>query len=224
MFEERNDVTLYIPIFAPLCAIQTYDRAYFPEDNVLLFNVEGAMANQYIRDLAIVSRRGMQSKADKGWLPSRAAMGYLNDLLTNEIYPDPERWEMVRKMWDMLLSGNYTVPQIHHIANNEWGFRTPKTKRSGGSPIGLSSLYRIFTNQFYTGLFQWSGALYEGNHKPMITTAEFDKAQLILGRKGKPRNQVHESAFTGLVKCGQCGSMCTCTVKQKIVKKTGERV
>ena len=202
--------------------IQTYDRAYFPEDNVLLFNVEGAMANQYVRDLAIVSRRGMQSKADKGWLPSRAAMGYLNDLLTNEIYPDPERWEMVRKMWDMLLSGNYTVPQIHHIVNNEWGFRTPKTKRSGGSPIGLSSLYRIFTNQFYTGVFQWSGALYEGNHKPMITTAEFDKAQLILGRKGKPRNQVHESAFTGLVTCGQCGSMCTCTVKQKIVKKTGE--
>lgn len=202
--------------------IQSYDRAYLPEDNVLLFNVEGAMANQYVRDLAIVSRRGMQSKAEKGWLPSRAPMGYLNDLLTNEIYPDEERWEMVRKMWEMLLSGNYTVPQIHHIVNNDWGFRTPKTKRSGGSPIGLSSLYRIFTNQFYTGVFEWSGMLYEGNHKPMINTAEYDRAQLILGRKGKPRHQVHESAYTGLVTCGQCGSMCTCTVKQKLVKKTGE--
>lgn len=202
--------------------IQTYDRAYLPEDNVLLFNVEGAMANQYVRDLAVTSRRGMKSKAEKGWLPSRAAMGYLNDLLTNEIYPDEARWEMVRKMWDMLLTGNYTVPQIHLIANNEWGFRTPKTKRFGGSPIGLSSLYRIFNNQFYTGVFFWSGELYEGNHKPMITTAEFDKAQLILGRKGNPRQQVHDSAFTGLVTCGQCGSMCTCTVKQKLVKKTGE--
>lgn len=202
--------------------IQTYDRAYLPEDNVLLFNVEGAMANQYVRDLAIVSRRGMQSKAEKGWLPSRAPMGYLNDLITNEIYVDEERWEMVRKMWNLLLTGNYTVPKIHQIANNEWGFRTPKTKRSGGSPIGLSSLYRIFTNQFYTGVFEWSGMLYEGNHKPMISVAEYDKAQIILGRKGKPRYQVHDSAFTGLVTCGQCGSMCTCTVKQKIVKKTGE--
>ena len=202
--------------------IMTPERDYMPEDNVLLFSVEGAMANQYIRDLAVVSRRGMQSKADKGWLPSRAAMGYLNDLLTHEIYADKERFDMVRKMWDMLLTGNYTVPQIHKIANEEWGFRTPKTKRSGGNPIGLSSLYRIFTNIFYTGLFEWSGTVYQGNHKPMITMEEYDKAQIILGRKGKPRNQVHESSFTGLVTCEECGSMVTCTVKQKIVKTTGE--
>jgi DNA invertase Pin-like site-specific DNA recombinase len=202
--------------------IQTYDQAYLPEDNVLLFNVEGAMANQYIRDLAKTSRRGMQSKAEKGWLPSRAPLGYRNDLLTNEIYPDDERWDMVRKMWEMLLSGNYTVGQILRIANNEWGFRTPQFKRSGGCPIADSSIYRIFNNQFYTGAFEWAGTLYEGNHKPMITVDEYDKAQLILGRKGKPRKHVHESSFTGLVYCGECGSMCTCSVKQKIVKKTGE--
>ncbi len=202
--------------------IQTMERTYLPEDNVLLFSVEGAMANQYIRDLAIVSRRGMQSKADKGWLPSRAPMGYFNDLLTNEIYPDEERWDMVRKMWNMLLTSNYTVPQIHKIANDEWGFRTPKTKRSGGKPVGLSSLYRIFTNQFYAGMFTWSGNMYPGNHKPMITIDEFDKAQVILGREGKPRNQIHESSFTGLVNCGECESMCTCSVKQKIVKTTNE--
>ncbi len=202
--------------------IQTHDRAYIPQDNVLLFNVEGAMANQFIRDLAVTSRRGMVSKAEKGWLPSRAPMGYVNDLLTNEIYPDEALWEMVRKMWDMLLSGNYTMSQIQSIANNEWGFRTPKTKRVGGKPIGLSSLYRIFTNQFYTGIFEWSGSLYSGKHKPMILIEEYDKAQLILGREGKPRQQVHDSSFTGLVTCGECGSMCTCTVKQKIVKKTGE--
>ncbi len=202
--------------------IQTMDRTYLPEDNVLLLSVEGAMANQFIRDLSVVSRRGMQSKADKGWLPSRAPMGYFNDLLTNEIYPDEERWEMVRKMWSMLLTNNYTVTQIYRIANDEWGFRTPKTKRSGGRPVGLSSLYRIFTNQFYAGMFTWAGKVYPGNHKPMISIEEFDKAQVILGREGKPRNQVHESSFTGLVTCGECDAMCTCSVKQKIVKTTNE--
>lgn len=202
--------------------IQTHDRPYLPEDNVLLFNVEGAMANQFIRDLAKTSRRGMQSKAEKGWLPSRSPLGYRNDLLTNEIYPDAERWDMVRKMWDMLLSGNYTVGQILKIANNDWGFKTPKFKRSGGGPIAESSMYRFFNNQFYTGLFEWSGTLYKGNHKPMISIEEYDKAQIILGRKGKPRRQVHDSAFTGIVLCGECGSMCTCTVKLKLLKKTGE--
>lgn len=202
--------------------IQTMERQYLPEDNVLLFNVETSMANQYIRDLAVVSRRGMQGKADRGWLPSRAPMGYLNDLLSNEIYPDKERWNMVRKAWDMLLTGNYTVTQIHKTMNNDWGFRTPKTKRSGGSPIGLSSLYRIFTNQFYTGMFTWSNNIYKGNHKAMITIDEYDKAQLVLGREGKPRQQIHDSAFTGVVLCGECGAFCTSSVKQKIVKKTGE--
>ncbi len=197
-------------------------RTYLPEDNVLLFSVEGAMANQYIRDLSVVSRRGMQSKADKGWLPSRAPLGYYNDLLIHEIYPDKERWDIVRKMWDLLLTGNYTVQQIHRIADVEWGFRTPKIKRSGGGAVGLSSLYKIFTNQFYTGVFTWSKTVYPGKHTPMITVEEFDKAQIILGRDGKPRQQVHDSSFTGLVTCGECDAMCTCSVKQKFVKKTCE--
>ncbi len=197
------------------------DREYLPQDNVLLFNVESSMANQYIRDLAVVSRRGMQSKADKGWLPSRCPLGYYNDLLTNEIYVDEKRWDLVRKMWDLLLTGNYTVPQIQEEANGKWGFRTPTTKRMGGGPIALSTLYKMFTNQFYTGMFEWAGNIYQGNHKVMITTEEYDRAQYILGRKGKPRNQVHESSYTGVITCGECGAMCTCTVKKKIVKKTG---
>ena len=203
--------------------IQTYDRAYLPEDNVLLLSVEGAMANQYVRDLAKVSRRGMQGKADRGWLPSKAPIGYYNynDTVTIDIRVDEERWDMVRRMWDLLLTGNYTVPQIQQKANEDWGFRTRQHKRSGGVPIALSTMYKMFTNQFYTGVFEWSGDVYEGKHKPMISVEEFDKAQVILGRKGKPRNQVHESAYTGLVTCGECGAMVTCTVKKKIEKKTG---
>ena len=204
--------------------IQTYDREYLPEDNVLLFNVETSMANQYVRDLAKVSRRGMQGKADRGWLPSKAAIGYYNynDTVTIDIRVDEERFDMVRKMWELLLTGNYTVPQIQQIANEEWGFRTRKHKRSGGTPIALSTMYRMFTNQFYTGMFEWSGDLYEGNHKAIVTVEEFDKAQIILGRKGKPRQQVHDASFTGLVHCGECDCMCTYTAKQKIVETTGE--
>ena len=207
-----------------LKVVQTYDRSYLPEDNVLLLSVEGAMANQYVRDLAKVSRRGMQGKADRGWLPSKAPIGYYNynDTVTIDIRVDEERFYMVRKMWDLLLTGNYTVPQIQQIADEQWGFRTRPTKRSGGVPIALSTMYKMFTNQFYTGVFEWSGDVYDGKHKAMVTLDEFDKVQVILGRKGKPRNQVHESSYTGLVKCGECGSMVTCTVKNKVIKKTGE--
>src|SRR3989338_7406868 len=43
-----------------LKSIQTIDRQYLPDDNVLLFNVESGMANQFIIDLRKSSRRGME--------------------------------------------------------------------------------------------------------------------------------------------------------------------
>lgn len=205
-----------------LKCIQTMDRQYLPDDNVLLFNVESGMANQFIIDLRKNSRRGMNGKADRGWLPSRAPMGYLNDKLEHTIMEDTERFLLVRKMWDMMLTGNYSPPQIANIANKEWGFRTAKTKRDGGVEIVDSLIYRMFNNIFYTGMFEWAGKVYNGNHKPMITLEEYDRVQIILGRKGKPRGQTHEFAYTGLMRCEVCGSMYTATEKTKIVKGTGK--
>ena len=59
--------------------IQAYDRSYHPEDNVLLMSVEFGMANQFILDLSKNVKRGLRTKAEKGWLPTTAPLGYLND-------------------------------------------------------------------------------------------------------------------------------------------------
>src|SRR3989344_535858 len=202
-----------------LKCIQTIDRQYMPDDNVLLFSVESGMANQFIIDLRKNSRRGMVGKADRGWLPSRAPLGYLNDKLEHTIVEDSERFHLVRKMWDMMLTGNYTPPQIREIANNEWGFRTPKTKRGGGVELANSTIYRMFTNLFYTGTnFKWAGKVYtNGNQKPMITLEEYDRVQVILGRSGKPRAKTHNFAYTGIIVCDACGGMITASEKIKIV-------
>jgi DNA invertase Pin-like site-specific DNA recombinase len=202
--------------------IQTIDRKYLPDDNVLLFNVESGMANQFIIDLKKSSWRGMEGKADRGWLPSRPPLGYLNEKIEHTIIEDIERFALVRRMWDMMLTGNYTQPKILKIANKEWGFRTPKFKRSGGGELATSTMYKMFTNIFYTGMFEWAGKVYNGNHKPMITLDEYDRVQAILGKSGKPRVKKHEFAYTGIMSCGECGGMITATEKQKIIKKTGE--
>lgn len=204
-------------------SIVTIDREYLPDDNVLLFNVETGMANQFILDLQKNTKRGMVGKAERGWLPSRAPIGYLNERLEHTIYPDPKRFHQVRRMWDMMLSGNFSPPKIAEIANNEWGFTTVKSKRSGGGPLALSVLYKTFTSVFYTGSFEWGGKIWKGNHKPMVTLEEFDRVQEILGRKGKHAPQCHEFAFTGLIRCGVCGSLYTATEKFKTIKKSGEQ-
>lgn len=204
-----------------LQAIQTIDREYLPDDNVLLFSVESGVANQFILDLSKNTRRGMLSKLEKGWQTGVAPMGYLNDKENKIIIKDPERFNLVRKMWDLMLTGSYTPPKILDIANKEWGFLTRKTKRMGGTPLARSSVYKIFTNIFYTGIIESNGVQYKGQHEKMITLDEYDRVQILLGRKGKPRPKVHEFAFTGSIRCGVCGCLYTAETKKKLLS-TGE--
>ena len=206
-----------------LKSIQTIDRQYLPDDNVLLFSVESGMANQFILDLRKNVKRGTESKLQKGWAPNMACLGYLNDKAEKTIIKDPERFPLIRKMWDLMLTGNYTPPKILEIANNKWGFRTRtfKKKGYGGNPISRSGVYKIFTNIFYSGIIDYYGTHYQGKHEPMITLEEYDRVQMLLGRKGKPRPQKHEFAFTGSIRCAECGCLYTAETKKKLIKKTG---
>lgn len=203
-------------------SIQTIDRQYLPDDNVLLFSVESGMANQYILDLRKNVKRGMDSKRQKGWLPNMPSLGYLNDKTEGTIVKDPERFDVVRKMWDLMLTGSYTPPKILEIASEEWGFRTRKFKRFGGGKLTRSGIYKMFNNLFYAGIIEHSGNQIQGKHEPMITLEEFDRVQILLGRKGKSRPQKHEFAFTGLIRCGECGCLHTAETKKKIIKSTGQ--
>ena len=163
----------------------------------------------------------MLGKAERGWLPSRAPVGYQNELLKNIIIKDEERFHLVRKMWDMMLTGNFTPSQIRNIASNEWGFRTAKHKRDGGKEMTDSMIYKMFNNIFYTGMFEWSRQRYQGKHAPMISMEEYTRVQTLLGRDGNPRAQTkHYFAYTGVFRCGECGSMHTALEKIKKIKKT----
>ena len=203
-------------------SIQTIDRQYLPDDNVLLFSVESGMANQYILDLKKVVKRGLLSKLEKGWMNGIAPLGYLNEKENHTIVKDSERFNLIRKMWDLMLTGSYTPPKILDIANNEWGFRTRKFKRGGDNPLSRSAIYKIFTSLFYAGIIENMGLQYEGKHERMITLEEYDRVQMLLGREGKPRPKHHEFAFTGSIRCGVCGCLYTAETKKKILKTTGE--
>ena len=205
-------------------SIRTYERQYLPDDNVLLFNVESGMANQFLLDLRKNVKRGIESKFQKGWKPTLAPLGYLNDKAERTIVIDPERFNLIRKMWDLMLTGNYTPPKILDIANNEWGFRTRSFNKGkyGGNPLSRSNIYKIFTNLFYTGILEYENSQFEGKHEPMITLEEYDRVQILLGRKGKPRPKTHKFAFTGFIRCCECGCLYTAETKKKHIKSTNE--
>ena len=185
-----------------------------------MMSVELGMANQFVRDLKVDSKRGTTSKAERGWYPAFAPLGYLNTKDRGkgkqEIIIDPEKFKDVRKIFDLALTNCHTMAKILDIVNNEW-----MMKNQFGRKVARNTLYRILSNPFYYGKFEYpkhSGNWYQGKHKPMITKKEYDKLQIILGRKGKSRPQKHEFPFTGMIKCGECGAMITAEERVKIQK------
>lgn len=191
--------------------IRSFERSYFPTDNVLMMSVEFGMANQFVRDLSVNVKRGLRKKVSDGWLPGIAPAGYLNTPDREKGYKviveDPERFPLVRRMWDLILTGNFTAPRIHQMAIKEWGYRTVQRRREGGKPISRSAIYKLFSNPFYYGYFEFpagSGNWVKGRHKPMITEEEYQRVQSILGKRGKPAPKRHLFAFTGLMRCGSC--------------------
>ena len=201
---------------------QTYSRE---DDNVILMYIEFGMAQKYVDDLSRNVKLGLKTKLKNGWYPAKALPGYLNhtDKTTREntLVKDPERFQLVRQMWDLMLAGRHTPPQIIDIANQKWGLRTRPSRMTGGRPFARSAIYKIFTNPFYYGRFEFprgSGRWYQGKHEPMITKAEYDRVQLMLGRDGNPRPQSQTTfAYTGLIRCGDCGLSVTAEEKHQII-------
>jgi len=182
----------------------------FSNDKFLM-QIEFGMAKKYVDDLSDNIRRGNRAKLEKGWYPGKAPLGYLNEPNDRTIVPDPERFDLMRKMWDLLLTGT-PILEIWRIANEQWGFKT-RAFHDTGKELSRSGLYKIFKNPFYYGLIERKEGVFQGKHTPLVTEGEFRRAQQIMWRKGKPKPHTHQFAFTGLMRCGECGSMITAEEK-----------
>ncbi len=203
--------------------ILTAEKSYFPEDNAIVFSVEAGMSNQYIRELSSNTRRGMQSKAEKGNKPGVPPVGYLNDRLEKIIIADPDRFTAMRMLWDKMLTGTYSMAQLVTIADKELHLTTPVRGRTGGKPIAYSSICALFKNKFYTGKLVFKGAEYDGNHPAMITEEEFERVQQIIDplHTTRPKDKTYNFQLRNLFRCGECGFAITAEQKRKTIKSTG---
>ncbi|KKU09646.1 MAG: Recombinase [Parcubacteria group bacterium GW2011_GWB1_46_8] len=200
--------------------IRTYDRDYYPGDNVLMMGLELSQANQFIRDLSQNTQRGLRAKAERGWYPGCVTIGYLHNPMKQksdqEIVKDPDRFDLVRKMFDLMLTGTYTPPMVAKTSSRDWGLRSQR-----GGAVSRSNIYRILTDPFYAGTFEFpkgSGNWIEGKHEPMINRDEYDRIQILLKKKGHPRFKKHQFPYSGLMFCASCGAMITAEEKTKVQK------
>ncbi|MFZ2663959.1 MAG: recombinase family protein [Patescibacteria group bacterium] len=177
------------------------------------------MSKKESDDKGVNSKRGMRTKAEQGWYPAHAVVGFLNTIERKKgfkiIVKDMERFPLVRRIFDEVLTGKQ-ASQVYKEAVEVWKLTT-----TNGRPLARSTFYNILNNPFYFGEFEWEGEWYKGKHEPMITREEFDTVQKMLGKSGKPIEHSHTFDLTGLLRCKKCGFAITATKKVKYYKKTG---
>lgn len=213
----------YLLSSGKLSVIRTADRIYRPEDSALLMAVETGMATAFIQNLSRNVKRGLQGKFERGWHVAKAPLGYKNDAESLEIAPDPDRFDVVREAWDMLLSGEFTVSEISRVMQ-ERGL-TKWQRRGIQPPISRNTFDDVFKNRFYVGEIKMNGMTRQGKHVPMITEDEFAKAQRVLqGLKHRPRKHNLAIRLKGAFTCATCGCAIVGEQKVKTFPRTGRTV
>lgn len=180
-----------------------------------------SQSEYYSDKLSVDVKRGNTTHLENGQWLGAAPPGYLNliDPLTKQKYVDldPERFPLLQKAGKLFLTGRHRAMEVLDILNNEWGYRSRKTEKQGDKPMSKSGFYKFLSNPFYFGQMIRSEGEFTGSHKSMFTESEFDRIQILLGRKGRLRNDVHKFPFKELLKCGECGGSVTCEEKWQII-------
>jgi len=136
---------------------------------------------------------------------------------------DKKRFPLLRKGFDLFLTGTHSADQVRDIMNNEWGYTMRQRKKTGGTALTRSTWYRILARPFYAGIIEYRGQEFQGKHKPMITIDEYNRVQELLGIQGnKRRPQKKDFTYTGLFTCGFCSCAITAEHKSKYIKSTKE--
>ena len=172
-------------------------------------------AAKYTDDLSDAVRRGNRSVLETGKVPGPVPLGYIK---THEherapgsgtVIPDPERFEAVKRIWKEVLAGDTNVSDLWRRASGEWGLTTRPTKDMLARPVSLTNVHAILRNSFYAGKVRRGGLVYDGEHPPMVTWAQFQRVQDLIGTQhddAKP-HPAHDFLYQGLLHCGDCGRL-----------------
>ncbi len=185
--------------------IRTDERSYYPSDNVMMMGFEFSMANQYVRDLAANTKRGLHEKVKRGEYPSLAPIGYLNDRIKKTIIVDKASAKILKAAFELYAEGNSRLEDIAAF------FAKHNLFTDTGKRMARDRITYILSNPFYVGFFRYAGELYEGKHESIVSKKLFDEVQAVLKGKSRPHHKLQNEPkpLCGLLRCGECGAAIT---------------
>ena len=179
---------------------------------LFMLQVAFGQSKYYSDNLKQNVERGMRQKLRRGEWLTKAPFGYVNNPKTRNIEPDVVKAKIIVRAFEEYSKGTHTLISMQKFLA-EHGIVT-----RAGTPLGKASVKRILTNRAYLGLVKHHGEYFPGSFAPLLSPTLFEAVQKKLSERSRPRNsrKSHNFPFTGLFRCGECGSMITaqwCTGK-----------
>lgn len=81
-----------------------------------MHGIKVLMAKNYVDNLSEEVKRGLREKAEQGYWPTVAPVGYVNNRETHHIEPDPVRGPLVAKVFELCASGDYSLSALRRKA------------------------------------------------------------------------------------------------------------
>jgi len=196
-------------------------------EGIMMLQLALSQSQYFSSKLGKDVKRGLEKKVSLGWLPGVAPEGYLNDVRLEKgqrtLITDKKRAPILRKAFELFLTGNYTAQEVLNKLNNEWEYTTRSKAKTGGGSLARSTWYKMLTSPFYTGIITYNGKESPGKHKPIISLDEFNRIQELLGLRGCKRNiKKLDFMYSGTFTCGFCGCAITAERKTKYLKEANE--
>lgn len=171
------------------------------KERVILESMYEAMDEYYSLNLSDNVKRGKREKAERGEHNSFAPFGYINQ--DKRLVIHEENAKIVKDIYKMFLE-HQNIKLICTTLNNL------EIKSTRGKLWGRKTIKLILTNKTYAGYVRYYDTYYKGNHEPIISEKDFDRAQEIWKYRDenfkKYKEQVkHNHWLRGILKCGDCG-------------------
>ena len=189
-----------------------------------MLSIAFGQSKYYVDNLSENTKRGLRQKVRNGIYPGIAPIGYINDVRSKNIVVDKKKVGVIRKAFELYSLGNSRLEDISHFLADRGIFSR------NGKILKRDRISYLLSNSFYVGFFKYRGEAFEGKHQPIISKKIFDKVQIVLKQRGRPRKkkQNEPKPFCGLFRC-TCGMGITaeiqkghtyyrCTRKSKVVK------
>ena len=169
-----------------------------------------SQSKYYVDNLSENTKRGLRQKVRRGEFPSRAPVGYINDVRTKSIIIDRRLAPHVVAAFELYATGSKRLEDIALFLASK-GIKT-----KGDKLLSKDQVKYVLKNTFYYGHFYYGGEVHEGKHKGIIEKSLYDRVQTVLARRGYTRKTKNApQALCGLLTCGACSMSITAEKKTK---------